>query len=286
VLVHVADGRVVKVEPDQEHRLSRGFSCERLKYAVKWLYHPDQLKHPLKRTGKRGEGKWQEIPWAQAVAEIAGRLNELKAEYGPQTLAVFEGTYRGENIWARSRFLNLMQNPQNVFHPGVVCTLNCLATEQAMMGDSVMATPDIAHTSCLVLSGMRPHESSPRTLASIVRRRQQAPLKLIVIDPVVTKIARMADIHLQIRPGTDAALFLGWINVIINESLYDKEFVSKWTIGFAKLAARALEYPPERFAQITRIPVEQIIASETRIALQGTRHRPGRPQLRPDQPGP
>jgi anaerobic selenocysteine-containing dehydrogenase len=94
-----------------------------------------------------------------------------------------------------------------------------------MMGDSVMATPDIARTNCLVLSGMRPHESSPRTLASIVRRRQQVPLKLIVIDPIVTRIARDADIHLQIRPGTDTALFMGWINVIISESLYDKEFV-------------------------------------------------------------
>jgi thiosulfate reductase/polysulfide reductase chain A len=261
MLVHVRDGKIVRIEPDPDNRLSRGFSCERPRYAIKWLYHPDQLKHPLKRVGKRGEGKWRQITWEQAITEIAAKLNELKAAYGPQTLAVFEGTYRGENIWARSRFLNLFQNPQNVFHPGVVCTLNCLATEQAVMGDSVMATPDIAHTSCLVLSGMRPHESSPRTLASIMRRRSQVPLKLIVIDPIVTKIARMADIHLQLRPGTDTALFMGWINVIINEGLYDKEFVEKWTIGFDKLAERANEYHPEWVAQITGIPAEQIVAS-------------------------
>ncbi len=261
MLVHVHDGKIVNIKPDPDNQLSRGFSCERPRYAMKWLYHPDQLKHPLKRAGKRGEGKWQQIPWAQAIDEIAEKLNKLKASYGAKTLAVFEGTYRGENIWARSRFLNLFQNPQNVFHPGVVCTLNCLATEQAMMGDSVMATPDIAHTNCLVLDGIRPHESSPRTLSSILRRRQKAPLKLIVIDPVVTKIAKIADIHLQIRPGTDAALFLGWINIIINENLYEKEFVSKWTIGFDRLADRVQEYPPERVAEITGIPKEQIIAS-------------------------
>jgi len=261
MLVHVQDGKIVKIEPDPDNRLSRGFSCERPCYAIKWLYHPDQLKHPLKRAGKRGEGKWRQISWEQAIGEIAEKLNKLKAAYGAQTLAVFEGTYRGENIWARSRFLNLFQNPQNVFHPGVVCTLNCLAVEQAVMGDSVMATPDIAHTNCLVLSGMRPHESSPRTLASIVRRRQQAPMKLIVIDPVVTKAARMADIHLQIRPGTDTALFMGWLNVIINENLYDKEFVAKWTIGFDELAARAAEYPPDRVALITGIPAQKIIES-------------------------
>lgn len=261
LLAHVRDDKVVKLEPNPEHRLSRGFNCERMKYALKWLYHPDQLHHPLKRTGKRGEGKWQRISWEQAIGEIAAKLNQLKAEYGPQSLAVFEGTYRGENIWARSRFCNLFGNPQNVFHPGIVCTLNCLAVEQAMMGDSVQATPDIAHTSCLVLDGTRPHESSQRTLASIVRRKQQAPMKLIVIDPIVTKIARDADIHLQIRPGTDAALFMGWINIIISEGLYDRDFISKWTTGFDKLAERAKEYPVERVSQITGIPVEQIIAS-------------------------
>ncbi len=261
ILAHVQDDRIIKLEPNPEHRLSRGFSCERLKYALRWLYHPDQLRHPLKRAGKRGEGKWRQISWEQAIGEIASKLNELKTDYGPQSLAVFEGTFRGENIWARSRFCNLFQNPQNIFHPGVVCTLNCLATEQAMMGDSVQATPDIAHTSCLVLDGLRPHESSQRTLASIVRRRSQAPLKLIVIDPVVTRIAREADIHLQIRPGTDGALFMGWINVIISEGLYDKEFVARWTTGFDKLVKRAREYPPGTVAQITGLPVEQIVAS-------------------------
>ncbi|MFC1946189.1 molybdopterin-dependent oxidoreductase [Chloroflexota bacterium] len=261
VLAHVEDGRLTKVVPDPEHRLSQGFGCMRLKYATKWLYHPDQLKHPLKRMGKRGEGKWQQITWEQAISEIAEKLNGLKAEYGPQTLSVIEGTYRGENLWARSRFCNLFGNPQNVFHPGIICGLNCLAIDQAMMGDSVMATPDIARTNCLVLSGNNPYGSAPRTVASIVKRRRKGPLKLIVIDPIVTRIAQDADIHLQIRPGTDAALFLGWINVIINENLYDKDFISKWTSGFDKLAARAREYPPDRVATITGIPAQQVIES-------------------------
>jgi anaerobic selenocysteine-containing dehydrogenase len=87
------------------------------------------------------------------------------------------------------------------------------------------------------------------------------PLKLIVMDPVVTKIARMADIHLQLRPGTDTAVFMGWLNVIIREELYDKEFVARWTTGFERLAARAEEYPPERVARITGVPAGQIVAS-------------------------
>jgi anaerobic selenocysteine-containing dehydrogenase len=261
VLVHIKDGKIIKVEANPEHLLSRGFSCERLRYAIKWLYHPDQLKYPLKREGERGEGKWQMVTWGQALEEIASKLNELKAKYGPETLAVIEGTYRGENLWARSRFCNLFGNPQNVFHPGVICGLNCLSIGQAVMGDSAMATPDIARTNCLVLSGLRPHESSQRTVASIVKRRRKGPMKLIVIDPLVTRIARDADMHLQIRPGTDTALFMGWINVIINEGLYDREFVNRWTIGFDKLTERAQEYPPDKVAQIVEIPVDQVIES-------------------------
>jgi len=261
VLVHVKDGRIIKIEPNREHRLSRGFSCIRLRYTIKWLYHPDQFKHPLKRQGERGEGKWQRITWEQAIEEIAHKLNELKGKYGPQTLAVIEGTYRGENLWTRSRFCNLFGNPQNVFHPGVICGLNCLAIGQAVIGDSVMATPDIARTNCLVLSGLRPYESSQRTVASIIRRRRKGPLKLVVIDPIATRIAKEADMHLQIRPGTDAALFMGWINVIINEGLCDMDFVNRWTIGFDKLKKRAQEYPPSRVAHITGIAAEQVIES-------------------------
>ncbi len=261
VLVHIKDGRITSLEPDPENRLSQGFGCMRLRYAIKWLYHPDQLKHPLKRIGQRGEGKWQQITWEEAITEIGDKLNELKAKHGPQTLAAIEGTYRGENLWARSRFFNLFGNPQNVFHPGVICGLNCLAVGQAVMGDSAMATPDISRTNCLVLSGINPNESSHRTIASITRRRAKGPLTMIVIDPIATKIAREADMHLQIRPGTDAALFMGWINIIINQGLYDREFIDKWTTGFDKLVERAREYPPERVARITGIPEKQIIES-------------------------
>lgn len=261
VLVHIKDGVITKVEPNPENRLSQGFGCIRLQYAIKWLYHPDQLKHPLKRQGKRGEGKWLRITWEQAIGEITRKLNELKGKHGPQTLAVIEGTYRGENLWTRSRFCNLFGNPQNIFHPGVICGLNCLAMGQAVMGDSPMTTPDIARTNCLVLSGMRPYESSLRTVASISRRRSKGPLKLIVIDPIITRIAREADMHIQIRPGTDTALFMGWINVIINEGLYDSDFVHNWTIGFNKLAERAQQYPPHEVAQIVGISAEQVIES-------------------------
>jgi thiosulfate reductase/polysulfide reductase chain A len=104
VLVHVKDNQVIKIEGNKDHPISRGFICERPRYAVKWLNHPEQLKYPLKRAGKKGENKWQRITWEQAMDEIAAKLGSLKDRYGPETLAVTEGTVRGALFWMRSRF--------------------------------------------------------------------------------------------------------------------------------------------------------------------------------------
>ncbi len=267
VLVHVKNGRILKIEGNKEHPISRGFICERPRYAEKWLTHPEHLNYPLKRAGERGENKWQRITWEQAMDEIAGKLADLKARYGPETLAVTEGTVRGALFWLRSRFCNLWGNPHNAFHPGVTCALNRYSIGQAIAGwrvcDKAM-TPkktSIEKTNCLVLWGSSPTESLQRASAWIAERRKDRPLRTIVVDPRVTKSAEMADMHLRLRPGTDTALALAWANVIIREGLYDKEFVRKWTLGFDKLAKRVEEYPPERVAEITGLTVKQIVDS-------------------------
>jgi thiosulfate reductase/polysulfide reductase chain A len=267
VLVHVKNGQILKIEGNKDHAISRGFICERPGYAARWLNHPEQLKYPLKRAGQRGQNQWQRITWQQAMDEIAEKLGKLKEKYGPETLAVTEGTVRGALFWMRSRFCNLFGNPHNVFHPGVTCALNRYSIGQAIAGwrvcDKAM-TPkktSIERTNCLVIWGNSPNESIQRASAWIAERRQQRPLRIIVVDPRVTKIAEGADIHLPVRPGTDTALALGWAYVIIHEKLYDKDFVRNWTLGFDKLSERVDEYPPERVAQITGLTVNQITES-------------------------
>jgi thiosulfate reductase / polysulfide reductase chain A len=264
VLVHVQNGQILKIEGNKEHPISRGFICERPRYADKWLNHPQQLKYPLKRAGERGQNRWERITWDQALDEIADKLASLKAQYGPETLAVTEGTVRGALFWMRSRFCNLFGNPHNAFHPGVTCALNRYSIGQAIAGwrvcDKAM-TPkktSIEKTNCLVIWGNSPHESIQRASAWMMERRQQRPLRIIVVDPRVTKIAEMADIHLQLRPGTDTALALGWARVIIDEGLYNKDFIQKWTIGFDKLVERLQQYSPERVAEITGLTEDQI----------------------------
>jgi anaerobic selenocysteine-containing dehydrogenase len=267
VLVHVKDGRPVKIEGNKGHPISRGFICQRIPYAIKWLYHPEQLKYPLKRMGERGEGKWQRITWGQALDEIAERLGTLKEKYGAETLAVTEGTVRGALFWMRSRFCNLFGNPHNVFHPGVTCALNRYSIGQAIAGwrvcDKAM-TPkkaSIEKTNCVVIWGNDTTNSLQRASAWLMERRRERPLRIIVVDPRVTKIAEISDIHLRLRPGTDCALALGWANVIINEGRYDKDFIRNWTVGFDKLVERVKEYPPEKVAGITGLTIAEIVES-------------------------
>jgi len=261
ILVHVKDGKVTRVEGNKDHELSLGNLCERVGYAPRWLYHPDQLMHPLKRAGKRGEGKWQQVSWEQAFDEIAAKLGSLRDKYGPESLAISEGTYRAGTFWIRSRFCSLFGNPINVAHAGVNCLLNCVAINMAIMGGSCSLVPNIGRSSCAVIWGQNPINSFPRIMAGLKKGKKKGTLKIIVIDPRKTRTADIADIWLPIRPGTDGALVMGWMNVIINEGLYDKEFVEKWAYGFDKLSERVQEYPPQRVAEITGVPEEQITAS-------------------------
>jgi thiosulfate reductase/polysulfide reductase chain A len=263
ILVHVRDGTVVKVAPNPDHPASRGFMCQRAVNAIKWLYHPDQLHHALKRTGARGEGKWQQIPWEQALDEIAEKLSSLKDQYGPETVIAAEGTYRSDHFWARSRFLNLFGNPQNLICPGMICFCNDYTIEMATLGSQVL--DHIGKTGCVVLWGANLKEAR-LTRWRILKRRldnkaTKGDIKVIVVDPLVSDSAEYADMCLQLRPGTDAALALGWIHVIIDEGLYDKEFAEQWTYGFDKLAERVKEYTPQRVAEITGLRPEEIVQS-------------------------
>ncbi|MBI2862039.1 MAG: molybdopterin-dependent oxidoreductase, partial [Chloroflexi bacterium] len=261
VLVHVKDGQVIRSQPNRDHPISHGFTCERNKRAVEWLYQPQQLMYPLKRVGERGEGKWQRVTWADALGEIGDKLKAIRAKHGPEALGAMKGTLRGNDSWIILRFLSHFGNPANVFSPGTICGLNLYSLSNAVMGDCASFSKDVDHTNCLLIWGCEAEEAWERYWVRALKARKERGIKIITIDPRRTSAAEKADIRLQLRPGTDAALALGWLNVIITERLYDKEFVEKWTVGFDKLAERVQEYPPERVAQITGLPRDQIVES-------------------------
>ncbi|MFC1928109.1 molybdopterin-dependent oxidoreductase [Chloroflexota bacterium] len=287
LLVSVKDGQIASIKGNRQIvdgvRLFQ--SCpDRLPNFLKWLHHPDQLMYPLKRVGERGENKWERISWQQALDEIADKLKQIKAEYGAESLALIEGTYRSDLYGIRSRFLNLFGNPGNIGCAGTVCGGNRHALLRALVGTAGLSA-NLGVAKCIVYCGSNTTQSfRKRWLDLGDRLRRGEEVKLIVIDPRQTELAKNADLWLQIRPGTDAALFLAWINVIIEERLYDKTFVDKWTFGFDQLKQRASEYTPERVAEITWIPAEKIRESARMYATNKPASMGGR-GVAPDEIG-
>jgi len=261
VIAHMESGRVAALTGDKAHPGSKGFICIKGTDAPKLLNRPDRVNWPLKRAGRRGEGKWERIGWDQALDEIAAKVKDLADRHGPETVATTTGTIHGSDFGMSDRFLNLLGSP-NLVSQDKICT-GPLAVGETItfgLGPSGYGPPAAGVTKCVVLWGMHPSASKPLAWSAVVAARR-AGSKLIVVDPMRSSEARQADIFVQHRPGTDAALALGWLNVIISERLYDHEFVAASTVGFEALKERAAEYPPSRVAEITWVPEETIIAA-------------------------
>jgi len=272
VLLYVQDGKLVKVEGDPEFPFSQGRLCPRCLALPEVVYHPDRLKYPLKRVGEKGEGKWERITWEEAYETTARKFNELKREYGAESVIFCSGTARGigYGLSLAGIFGSVNQIAFGPLH-GHACYFPKTTTTRFTVGDMVVAdysqyfsdryeNPDWQVPKCIIIWGNEPTASSSDGLMGhwVVECMKRGS-ELIVIDPRRTWPATRAKIWLQIRPGTDAALALGMLNVIINEKLYDEEFVEKWTHGFDELKKRVQEYPPEKVAEITWIPMEKII---------------------------
>jgi len=235
ISVHIRDGKVVKIEGD-----ARGDAA-----ALERLYHPNRLKYPQKRAGKKGEGKWERISWDEALDTIAEKLNNIKQKHGPEFVAFGKGA-RGPYSDYVNRLANVFGTPNVVGGADHVCYVPTAVGTIITYG--YVGMPDLEYpTGCAVYWG----------------RRGQPPLKggakLIVVNSLKTEAAAAADIWLQPRPATDLALALGMINVIVNEELYDKAFVGKWTVGFDKLKEHVQQYSPEKVTQITWVPADKIV---------------------------
>jgi len=224
------------------------------------MYHPDRLKYPLKRRGERGEGKWERISWDEAISTIAGKLKEIKERYGPEAIHVSCGSGQ-KHIGAEATQIARKLWPTPNTHQGrYTCILPDAMANTVTFGDLITYEfgPDYGHSKCIIFWGSEPDVGTPAQ-ARLVHRALREGAKMIVIDPRPTPMAKRADIWLRIRPGTDMALALAMANVIINEELYDKEFVGKWCVGFDKLKDHVQEYSPEWAAEITGLSDEDII---------------------------
>lgn len=259
VLIHVRDGRIVKIRGDPESPLSKGTLCVKGLAAIDHVYNPARLKYPLKRMGERGGGKWKRISWDEALGAITSKLDEIKEKYGAEAIALGQGTGRHHYRFV-PRFCNAFGTP-NWSEPGLAqCFAPRVTVSRITYGDYIICDyyGDV-QPRCLLVWGHNPLVTGPDgEIAARVRKCLSKNPKLIVVDPRCTEMAEKADVWLQVRPGTDDALALSMLNIIINENLYDRSFVREWTTGLEKLSERVKECTPEWAEKITWVPAERI----------------------------
>src|SRR4030067_3680190 len=216
--VLVEDGRIKKVAGLKDHPLNKGQLCPKGEGAIEWVYHPDRLKHPMKRVGDR----WERIPWDTALDEIADKLRKLKAEFGPEVLSIFSGSIGVENLEMMElaqRFKGAFGSPNFISVEGICYRMRIRARQM----DCGKYPVEEMNTKLYLLWGHNPDQSDFPLLQAIQENLAKGS-QLVVIDTKKISLAKKAEMYLSIRPGTDGALALALIHVIIKENLYDRDF--------------------------------------------------------------
>ncbi|HPL64408.1 MAG TPA: molybdopterin-dependent oxidoreductase [Syntrophales bacterium] len=257
LLVGVKGNAIVEVKGDPDGFLNKGYTCFKGRVSADRLTHPDRLLHPLKRAGERGEGKWRQISWDQALDEISANLLRIKETHGARAVAFGVGMPKGLEHFVLIRLANIFGSP-NVVAIQDVCHAGREVTGMHTCGFYPVA--DFHNPTKLMFfwGSNLASTNEEGNIYSQVTARLKDGAQLIVVDPRKTELARKADLWLQLRPGTAQALAMGIINVICEESLYDRDFVEKYTHGFEDLKQEAKKYPPDKVEEITWVPAELV----------------------------
>jgi anaerobic selenocysteine-containing dehydrogenase len=257
ILVYINDNNhVVKIEGDPESPLNHGVLCPKGLASLEYLYHPDRLTCPLKRLGKRGEGKWKPIGWSDALDTVAKNLAKSRDKNGVESVAFITGSFKGgcQERYLQ-RFCNLFGSP-NFIGQGHVCFAPRIFASNITYGFYAIPDFDYPPVSITVWG-----KNLPENLHHVEQRLAKAVehgAKMMVINPRNIGGAEKADIWLKPRPASDLALALGMINVIIYNDLYDKAFVKEWTMGFDELKTHVRDFTPDRVADLTWVSAEMI----------------------------
>jgi anaerobic selenocysteine-containing dehydrogenase len=263
VLITVEDGRATRIQGDPAHPVTRGFLCAKVAKYLDRVYSPDRVLYPMRRVAPKGQGKgdaadFVRISWGEALDAIAGRLHEIAGEFGPE--AILPYSYGGtlghlNNAGMAHRFFHRLGASQ------LNRTICATAGGDALVtvtGRKLGTEPEQFRESKYIIAwGANIHGTNIHLWPFIEEARRKGA-RLVVIDPYKTRTAACADWYLPINPGTDVALALGMMHVIIAEKLHDAGYVSQHTLGFEQLAQRVQEYPPERVAQWTGISADDI----------------------------
>ena len=261
VLCHIKDGKFVRVEGNPKAFNNWGLGstslCAKGNTGMQYVYACDRLLYPMKRIGEKGEGKFQRITWDEALETIAAKLMDAKQKYGAESFGILSPELWPVLATIGRRFLNVYGSP-NYLH-SAICATPRRAAATVTIGYSSMAPDSYENSKLIVNWGANPENSSPNQgqLFSILNALNK-DTKLIDIRPMLDPLGSKADVWLPVRPGTDCALALAILNVIIGEKLYDFAFVANWCYGFDKLTEHVKNFPPEWAAPITGITASKI----------------------------
>jgi thiosulfate reductase/polysulfide reductase chain A len=268
VLAHVRNGRVTKITGNPAHPLSRGRLCPRGTGGIGLLYDPDRLKQPLLRRSKRGEDVFAPVSWATALDYTARKMQELKAKYGPEAMALYSHGYGGS--WFKH--LLLAYGSANIAAPSYAqCRGPREVGFQLTFGTGVGSpeVTDMENSRCITLIGSHLGENMHNTQVQDFARAIAQGATVIVVDPRFSTAAGKARYWLPIKPGTDIALLLAWMHVIVTEGLYDRDYVEKHAVGMGELKEHLQDKTPQWAYPITTIPPETIV--ETARVIAGAR---------------
>ena len=258
VVVNTVNGVVRKIDGNPLDPKSRGMLCARGQGGVSFLEDPDRLQAPMMRTGARGEGAFQEVSWEEALDFIASKMLEIKERSGPESMAIF-GHTSGE-FWFTDLFAQAWGTPNAAKPSSALCLSPRDEAAQLTYGSAVGGHEpvDWEELRCLTLIGSHIGEDTRNTVMQDFATMWSKGGKVIVVDPRFSSVAAKADYWLPIKPGTDTALLLAWINVLITEDRYDADYVRQWTVGFDQLADHVESFTPEWAATITDLPADRI----------------------------
>ncbi len=255
VLIRIENGKPVHIEGDPDSPVNAGALCEKGLTSLEYLHNPDRLRYPLKRTGERGQGKWQQISWDDALSIIAKEFADAKNNYGAESVAIIRGANKMLRDDYSTRFANAFGTP-NVFTSSYVCFIPRRMASLMTCGFDPFTDHEYP-PACIINWGLNSIETNTGEFQRIKQALDKGT-KFIVIDPRKADFTTKADLLVQLRPGSDLALALAMINAIINERLFDKDFVEKWTVGFDQLRDHIQDYHPEKVEDITWVPARMI----------------------------
>ncbi|MEC5186618.1 anaerobic selenocysteine-containing dehydrogenase [Geobacillus thermodenitrificans] len=258
LLVHKKDGKVVKIQGDPSHPVTKGHICNKVRNMMERIYDPKRLKYPLKRIGAKGEGKFARISWDEALETIAAKWKELIETYGPESILPY-------SFYGNMGRLSAEGMDRRFFHrlgasllDRTICSSAGSQGLQYTMGGGFGIDPEeTIHAKLIIFWGINAVSTNMHQVILAQKARKNGA-KIVVIDVHKNQTGQLADWFIPILPGTDAALALGMMHILFAENLIDDEFLRKYTVGYEELREHVVQYDPVTVSNITGVPVEDL----------------------------